>query len=201
LSARRFAPCHTVPVCRWHNGDMPKVHYSRVIEEDPQDLKDLEKRHRYSHLFQRLRMLRLLKSGECRSLGEAANALGYSFRQCHRWFASYKKGGIEGLLVSRVNERGRQELVTPEAFDDLQEAMKRGEIASIAQAERFLSGSAMACATHTPMVWARCSGARRSSSRRVALATRRRTPPSGRPSKKVRRPDRGDERAPPGQAA
>lgn len=117
---------------------MPKIHYSQVIEEDPQDLNVLEKRHRYSHLFQRLRMLRLLKSGECRSLGEAANALGYSFRQCHRWFASYKEGGIEGLLESRVNERGRQELVTPEAFNDLQEAMKRGEIATISQADRFL---------------------------------------------------------------
>lgn len=53
---------------------MPKILYSRVIEEDPQKLKVLEKRHRYSHLFQRLRMLRLLKSGECRNLTEAARA-------------------------------------------------------------------------------------------------------------------------------
>ncbi len=57
---------------------MPKVHYSRVIEENPQQLKELEKRHRYSHLFQRVRMLGLLKSEECRNLGEAAQALGYS---------------------------------------------------------------------------------------------------------------------------
>ncbi len=57
---------------------MPKIHYSRVIEEDPQELKELEKRHRYSHLFQRVRMLRLLKSEECRNLGEAAESLGYS---------------------------------------------------------------------------------------------------------------------------
>ena len=28
--------------------------------------------------------------------------------------------------------------MTPEAFDDLQEAMKRGEIATISQADRFL---------------------------------------------------------------
>jgi transposase len=37
-----------------------------------------------------------------------------------------------------VSERGRQELVTPEAFEDLQEAMKRGEIATIGQADEFL---------------------------------------------------------------
>ncbi|MCA1837615.1 MAG: winged helix-turn-helix domain-containing protein [Actinobacteria bacterium] len=117
---------------------MPKIHYSRVIEEDPKELKKLEKYHRYTHLFQRVRMLRLLRSEECCNLGEAARALGYSWRQCQRWFQSYQKGGIEELLKSRVSERGRQELVTPEAFEDLEEAMKRGEIATISQADEFL---------------------------------------------------------------
>jgi transposase len=117
---------------------MPKIHYSRVIEEDPQHLKELEKRHRYSHLFQRVRMLRLLKSEEATNLGEAARALGYSWRQCQRWFASYQRGGVEELLESRVHERGPQELVTPEAFEDLEEAMKKGEIATIGQADEFL---------------------------------------------------------------
>src|SRR5918998_3592139 len=117
---------------------MPKILYSRVIEEDPQQLKKLEKRHRYSHLFQRLRMLRLLKSEECRNLGEAAQALGYSWRQCQRWFKSYQQGGIEELLISRVSERGRQELVTEEAFEDLKEAMKKGQIATISEADEFL---------------------------------------------------------------
>jgi transposase len=117
---------------------MPKIHYPRVITEDPQELKRLEKQHRYSHLFQRVRMLRLLKSGACSNLGEAAQALGYSWRQCQRWFASYKEGGLEELLKSRVSERGRQELVTPEALEDLEEAMKRGEIATISEADEFL---------------------------------------------------------------
>jgi len=118
---------------------MAKILYPQVITEDLDDLKELEKYHRYSHLFQRLRMLGLLKSEQCSNLAEAARALGYSWRQCQRWFSSYQKGGIEELLKSRVHERGRQELVTPEAFDELQEAMKRGEIATIGQAHRFLS--------------------------------------------------------------
>ncbi|MBA2345259.1 MAG: helix-turn-helix domain-containing protein [Rubrobacter sp.] len=117
---------------------MAKILYSRAITEDLEDLKELEKYHRYSHLFQRVRMLRLLKSEECSNLGEAAQALGYSWRQCQRWFASYQNGGIEELLKSRVHERGRQELVTPEAFEDLKETMKRGEIATIGQADEFL---------------------------------------------------------------
>jgi transposase len=117
---------------------MPKILYSRVITEDPKELKELEKYHRYTHLFQRLRMLRLLKSEECRNLGEAAQALGYSWRQCQRWFASYQQGGLEELLKSRVHERGRQELITPEALEDLKETMKTGKIATIGQADECL---------------------------------------------------------------
>jgi hypothetical protein len=108
---------------------MPKILYPQVIEEDPHELEKLEKHHRYTHLFQRVRMLRLLKSGECSNLAEAADALGYSWRQCQRWFASYRHGGLQELLKSRVDERGRQEeLVTPEAFEELQEVMKKGEL-------------------------------------------------------------------------
>ena len=117
---------------------MAKILYSQVITQDLDDLKELEKYHRYSHLFQRVRMLRLLKSEECSNLGEAARALGYSWRQCQRWFAFYRKGGIEELLKSRVHERGRQELVTPEALEDLKGAMKMGEIATIGHADEFL---------------------------------------------------------------
>ncbi len=57
---------------------MPNIDYPRVIEEDPQELAKLEKRHRYSHLFHRVKMLRLLKSGECSNLGDAAKTLGYT---------------------------------------------------------------------------------------------------------------------------
>ncbi len=119
---------------------MPNIDYPRVIEEDSQELEKLEKRHRYSHLFHRVRMLRLLKSEECSNLAEAAEALGYSRRQCQRWFITYREEGLEELLVSRVGERGPTELITQEAFEELQEAMKRGEITTVAQAHRFLSG-------------------------------------------------------------
>jgi len=118
---------------------MPNIDYSWVIKEDPKELVKLEKRHRYSHLFHRVKMLRLLKSEVCSSLGEAAEALGYSRRQCQRWFITYKKEGLKELLVSRLGERGPTELVTQEAFQELEEAMKRGGIATIAQAHSFLS--------------------------------------------------------------
>src|SRR5215207_2700077 len=41
---------------------MPKILYTQVIKEDPRELEKIEKHHRYTHLFQRVRMLRLLAS-------------------------------------------------------------------------------------------------------------------------------------------
>src|SRR3712207_2168970 len=118
---------------------MPNIDYPEAIKESQEELQELEKGHRYTHLFHRVRMLRLLKSGKCRNLGEAAQALGYSWRQCQRWLATYRKGGLVELLVSRVGERGPKELVTDEAWAELEEAMKKGQIATIIQAHRFLS--------------------------------------------------------------
>ena len=57
---------------------MPHIDYPIVISENERELEKLEKRHRYSHLFHRVKMLRLLKSGVCSNLGEAAQTLGYS---------------------------------------------------------------------------------------------------------------------------
>jgi hypothetical protein len=102
------------------------IDYPRVIKESQEELQKLEKRHHCSHLFHRVKMLGLLKSGECSNLGEAASAWGYSRRQCQRWFTSYKQSGSDELLVSRVNERGPKELVTQEAWRELEEAMKEG---------------------------------------------------------------------------
>lgn len=118
---------------------MPHIDYPNVITESPRQLHELEKRHRYTHLFQRLRMLRLLKSAGCENLGEVAEALGYSRRQCQRWWSAYTEGGLDELLVSRVDERGRQELITEQAWEELEEVMKEGRIATYAKVRAFLA--------------------------------------------------------------
>src|SRR4051794_41943458 len=117
---------------------MPKILYPQVIKEDPHELKKLEKYHRYSHLFQRVRMLRLLKSGACSNLGEAADALGYSWRRCQRRLARYRQGGLEVVVKSKGDGGGRQGLVTEEAFEEVEEALKRGEVASVRAADWVL---------------------------------------------------------------
>src|SRR3954470_21026749 len=117
---------------------MPKIDYPRVIKEDQEELEKLQKRHRYSHLFHRVKMLRLLKLGECSNLGQAAEALGYSWRQCQRWFAAYKEGGLSELLVSRVHERGPKKVVNERGVQEAEGAIKGGQIGPNRQAHRFL---------------------------------------------------------------
>jgi transposase len=118
---------------------VPHINYPSAISESPQELGELEKRHRYSHLFQRVRMLRLLKLGKANHLQEAGEALGYSRRQCQRWWNAYARGGLEELLVSRVEERGSKELITEPVWGELSEAMKAGEIATYSQVQQFLA--------------------------------------------------------------
>lgn len=119
---------------------MPHIDYPTAISESPEQLRELEKRHRYSHLFQRVRMLRLLKSRRANHLEEAGEALGYSRRQCQRWWNAYARGGLKELLVSRVDERGPQERITEQAWTELSEAMKAGEIATYSsQVREFLA--------------------------------------------------------------
>jgi hypothetical protein len=62
------------------------------------------------------------------TFGKAAQTLGYSRPQCQRWLITYSHEGSEELLVRRVGERGRRELVTKEAWAELEEAMKEGEM-------------------------------------------------------------------------
>ncbi|MDQ5828474.1 MAG: winged helix-turn-helix domain-containing protein, partial [Actinomycetota bacterium] len=46
---------------------------------------------------------------------------------------------LDELLVSRVDERGRQEFVTEKAWEELEVVMKEGRIATYAQARDFLA--------------------------------------------------------------
>lgn len=52
--------------------------YDALIQESPEALEAQEKKLRRSAVSYRVRMLRLLKSGESRSLAAAAEQIGYS---------------------------------------------------------------------------------------------------------------------------
>ena len=109
---------------------MAKILYPQVITEDlrPQGTGEVPS------LFSPLPASQDARAPEVPGVFQSGRSrpgsLGYSWRQCQRWFASYRKGGIEELLKSRVHERGRQQLATPEAMEDLKQTMKAGRIAA-----------------------------------------------------------------------
>lgn len=111
--------------------------YPELIEESPEELAERERQHRASPVSDRLKMLRLLKAGTYRSRRALAVVLGYSERQLDRWFETYREGGLEALL-GRGQPGGSSERVTEEAWSGLEEMMKRGEIARLEDARRYL---------------------------------------------------------------
>ena len=114
------------------------LRYQNLITESPDELARLERQHRRSPVADRFRMLRLLKSGAYRSRRALAQHLGYSERQLHRWFDTYRQGGAEAL-ARYEHHTGSTERITPEALTALETAMKAGHVASLKQAQRFLA--------------------------------------------------------------
>lgn len=114
------------------------IDYTEEISESTQQLRRLEKKRSANRsVADRLKMLRLLKSGQCRSRSQVADLLGYSKRQLDRWFRTYREEGLEGLCQVET-PGGPSEKVTPEAWDALTEKMKAGEIARLKDAQQFL---------------------------------------------------------------
>ncbi len=113
------------------------LNYDALIQESTEVLEVQERRLRRSAVSYRVRMLRLLKSGESRSLASAAEQLGYSLRQCQRRFRCYRQGGLEALLMFEQARRG--ERMTQAAWAALNRAMKAGEVATLEETRQLLA--------------------------------------------------------------
>jgi transposase len=113
------------------------LRYDDLIAETPDELARLERQHRRSPVADRFKMLRLLKAGAARSRRALAETLGYSERQLHRWFDTYRTGGVEALARYEP-ATGSSERITPEALAALETEMKVGDIASLKEAQHFL---------------------------------------------------------------
>jgi len=111
-----------------------------VIGESVEVLSALERKHHANgRLAKRIQMLRLLKSGGCRSMRHAAPVLGYSVPQLERWWRSYREGGISALLVDRTSNRGQRERMTPEAWEGLNAEMEAGRMRTLDQVRQYLA--------------------------------------------------------------
>ena len=113
------------------------IDYSMSIAETVAELQARERAMRGRRAADRVKLLRLLKSGAARSVRQAAATLGYSERQAQRWWARYARGGLAAVLdIGRPG--GSRERITPEAWADLSARMRAGAIGRLKDAQAYL---------------------------------------------------------------
>jgi transposase len=117
---------------------MPRIHYPGAIRESIEELTALERELRGQPTQPRIQLLRVLKSGQARTLVLAAPVVGYGERTVNRWWKRYQTDGLDGLLAQRPRP-GKRSQLTEVAWADLEAAMTRGEIATLKDAQSFLA--------------------------------------------------------------
>ena len=115
-----------------------RTDYPSVIAEDLTTLCQRERQVRGRPTAVRVQALRLLKSGTVRSLPACATLVGHSPRQVARWWALYRREGLDGLL-QEPSWPGKTPRLTPEALADLEGAMAEGRIATLRDAQTYLA--------------------------------------------------------------
>src|SRR5262245_6942228 len=115
-----------------------RTDYPSVITEDETRLRQVERQVRGRPTAVRVQALRLLKSGAAHSLTVCATLVGHSPRQVARWWATYRRAGLDGLLREPIYP-GRRPRLTPEALADLETVMAAGQIATLKEAQTYLA--------------------------------------------------------------
>ena len=114
-----------------------RIKYPQAIRESEETLAKLEQRLRGQKPADRVRMLRLLKSGTVNSLKACAPLVGYSVGQLTRWWECYRAVGLAELLKQH-KPVGKPSRLTPEAWAGLMQAMRAGHIATMQDARDYL---------------------------------------------------------------
>jgi transposase len=114
-----------------------RIKYPQVIQESEEELTSLEQSLRGQKTAERVRVLRLLKSGTVKSLKDCAPLVGYSVIQLTRWWERYRAEGLAGML-KQYKPTGKASRLTPEAWAGLLQAMRAGHIATMQDARDYL---------------------------------------------------------------
>lgn len=115
------------------------INYQAVITEDVDTLLCEERKHARAKLRDRVRILRLLKSGEARSLAAAAHILGLSTQQVRKLFLRYRKEGMKGLLQWRYKGNHRKISCDDESKFVAEVAKRQQGFASQKQAQAYIA--------------------------------------------------------------
>ncbi len=114
-----------------------RIKYPKAIQESEEELTSLEQSLRGQKAADRVRVLRLLKSGAVKSLKDCAPMVGYSVSQLTRWWERYRVEGLTEMLKQH-KPAGRASKLSSEAWEGLLQAMQAGQIATMQDARNYL---------------------------------------------------------------
>src|SRR5215210_5336391 len=106
--------------------------YRQAIRESEQRLVELERNQTYALLSDRMRFLRLLKSGECTSQAGAGKYIGLGLRASEKLWNKYTTEGLKGLLIYPY--KGSKGKLSQAQQQQLHDELYRDQIQSLQQA-------------------------------------------------------------------
>ncbi|HMO41724.1 MAG TPA: winged helix-turn-helix domain-containing protein [Saprospiraceae bacterium] len=113
--------------------------YEKAIKEEVEYLEELERQQRESICRDRVRFIKLLKSGQCKSQAEAGAHLGLGLRQSQRIWGMYKAGGMAHLVQSPHAKKGYAGRLDEREVEQLLEALKGDQHQGLKDGQQFLA--------------------------------------------------------------
>ncbi len=114
-----------------------RIKYPDLICESETELRILEQELARQRGVDRVRMLRLLKTGEAPSLRTCAARLGRSLTQVTRWWKQYQQQGL-AALTTMPRRTGKQSWVSDAVWADLQQEMRARRLVRLEDARQYL---------------------------------------------------------------
>ena len=104
--------------------------YPTLIQESIEEFEVKQKGNVKVVVYQRLQMLRLLKSSHAKTLTQAASLIGVAERSLQRWWRQYQQAGLASLLGVRPT---RQPRLSAQQQQSLLAEAGKGAFSTIAQ--------------------------------------------------------------------
>ena len=114
-----------------------RIKYPDLIGESETELITLEHQLTGQRAGDRVRMLRLLKSGEAPSLRTCAKLLERSLTQVARWWKRYQQHGLKALTTI-PRRTGKRPWVSDVVWADLQQEIEAGRLVHLEDTRQYL---------------------------------------------------------------
>ena len=112
------------------------IDYGKAIKESQVQLWKEEKKQSKAFLRDRIRFLRLLKSGQCFAQETAGALIGQSHRNSQRLWKLYREGGLQALLTYPY--KGLPCRLSPQQRAELNDFLARDQVQFLHEAKHYI---------------------------------------------------------------